>query len=164
MNRFATLAALAVAAAAPGTAAPDGGAAERLNRFHDPFFAVTAEIAGCPEPLGPRMTEQEALSESHHRAERGTRCYLEKRCRHPSSYDYDREIAQRIQAASAAFAPHPSSLWVLVQGRRVFIYGCVDRRYHRGDLERALRAIPDVELAVEQVMAGARGAPPYRVK
>jgi len=134
--------------------------------FGDPFFQVTRDVGSCPQPLGPLMTEEEALRDSHHRAERGTRCYLEKRCRLPSSYDYDREIAARIQGDVAArrLALPRSTLWVLVQGRRVWIQGCVAPGYRRGRLSAKLRAIPDVELATEDVRIGASGEIPYRTR
>lgn len=136
------------------------------NWFGDPFFQLTREIDSCPQPLGPLMSEDGALRYSHHRAERGTRCYLEKRCRLPSSYDYDREIAARIQGDVAQKRlPLPrSTLWVLVQGRRVWIQGCVAPGYRQGTLSAKLKAIPDVELAMEEVRIGARGAIPYRTR
>jgi hypothetical protein len=144
--------------------APGADATPRTNWFGDPFFRVSRDIAPCPEPLGPLVTEDEALRQSHHRSERGLRCYLEKRCRYPSAYDYDREIAANIERAAARIVPHPSTLWVLVQGRRVWVYGCVATQYRRGTLERALRAIPDVELALEELRIGANAMPPYRDK
>ena len=136
------------------------------NWFNDPYLQLTHEIASCPEPKGPYITEAEALRASHHRAERGTRCHLEGRCRHPSSYDYDREIADRIRDAmrEKRLILQLSTLWVLVQGRRVWIYGCVPASYQRGRLEKAFRGIPDVEVAIEQVRVGSRGTIPYRMK
>jgi len=145
-------------------AVAQGGDAPRTNWFHDPFFQLTHDIAACPEPLGPLVNEEEALRDSHHRNERGLRCYLEHRCVHPSSYDYDKDIAARIQAASTRIAPRPSTLWVLVQGRRVWVYGCVAKGYRRGALEKALRKVADVELAMEEVRVGPRGEVPYRLK
>ena len=145
-----------VSATSLAAAAPD-----RRNWFDDPFFALSNDIAGCPLPLGPLVTETEALAQTHHRLERGTRCHLEGRCRHPSSFDYDREIAADIRANAKRIAPSPSTLWILVQGRRVWAYGCVAANYRRGDIERALRRIADVELAMEEVRVGARGSVPY---
>ena len=146
------------------SAASAGEIEARKNWFDDPYFQVSNQIHSCPEPLGPLITESEALRESHHRAERGTRCHLEGRCRHPSSYDYDKEIADRIKRAaeSGGLLPRPSTLWVLAQGRRVWIYGCVPAGYHRGRLEKSLRAIPDVELAMEELRVGPRGKVTYR--
>jgi len=134
----------------------------RRNWFDDPFFVLTAEVPRCPDPMGPLATEEEALRDSHHRSERGTRCHLEGRCRHPSSYDYDREIASRIKGGLPL--PHPSSLWVLVQGRRVWVYGCAGANYRRGSLEKALRRIDDVEVAIEEIRVGDGGSIPYKTK
>jgi len=140
------------------------GGETRTNWFHDPFFQLTSDISPCPEPLGPLVTEEEALRDSHHRNERGLRCYLEHRCIHPSSYDYDKDIAARITQAASSIAPRPSTLWVLVQGRRVWVYGCVAKGYQRGALEKALRKVPDVELAMEELRVGFRGNVTYRTK
>jgi hypothetical protein len=158
--RSATLAAAAAAYCLAGAAGPDA----RKNWFDDPFFALTSEIPRCPEPAGPFASEEEALRDSHHRAERGTRCHLEGRCRHPSSYDYDPEIAASVKAELPRVVPHPSSLWVLVQGRRVWIYGCAGPKYRRGTLESALRRIPDVELATEEVRIGPATPVPYTTR
>ena len=145
--RFPALAALAAFSAF--------GADETLkNRFNDPFFPLSSAGPSCPVPRGPMMTEEEALRDTHHRLERGQRCYLEKRCRYSSSYQYDPEIAQAIQAAArdgSLKVPKHSSLWVMVQGRRVFVYGCVPKDYRAGSLRDQLGKIPDVELAVEDV-------------
>ena len=124
------------------------------NRFNDPFFQLTSAIPSCPVPRGPLMTEEEALRDTHHRLERGQRCYLEKRCKYSSSYQYDPEIAKTIQDAARDGTlkfPRESSLWVMVQGRRVFAYGCVPKSYRAGSLREQLRKIPDVELAVEDL-------------
>jgi hypothetical protein len=149
---------LATAVSATSLAA---AATDRRNWFDDPFFALSSDIPGCPLPLGPLVTETEALAQTHHRLERGTRCHLEGRCRHPSSFDYDREIAADIRVNAKRIAPRPSTLWILVQGRRVWAYGCVAATYRRGDIERAIRRIADVELAMEEVRVGARGSVPY---
>ena len=150
---FALLGALPVHAEAP-----------RTNWFGDPFFRISQAIAGCPEPLGPLVTEEEALGQSHHRNERGLRCYLEKRCRLPNSFAYDKDIAARIEKDAARIAPKSSTLWILVQGRRVWAYGCVDASYRRGAIERALRKVPEVEVAIEQVRVGPRATLPYRLR
>ena len=153
-----------VALAALGCASAFAADAPK-NWFGDPYFQLTRDIAACPEPRGPYITEAEALRESHHRAERGTRCHLEGRCRHPSSFDYDREIADHIrQAASGRRGALPrSTLWILVQGRRVWIYGCVAAGYRSAGLEKWLRSIPDVEVATEEVRIGS-GKVPYRTR
>ncbi len=136
------------------------------NWFNDPFFQVSSDVPACPEPLGPLMTEQEALRDTHHRLERGLRCHLEKRCRYSSSYQYDPEIADGIRKAIAErrlLLPR-STLWVLVQGRRVWIYGCVPAAYRAGTLRDQLRKIPDVEVATEELRVGPRGKAGYAAR
>ena len=39
---------------------PGGADDQRLNRFDDPFEALFADVADCPEPRGPRITAAEA--------------------------------------------------------------------------------------------------------
>jgi hypothetical protein len=136
------------------------------NRFNDPYFQVSNDVAGCPEPLGPLMTEEEAIRDTHHRLERGLRCYLEKRCRYSSSYQYDAEIAASIQAAvrERRVNVSRSTLWVLVQGRRAWIYGCVPAGYRAGTLRSWLRTVPDVEVATEELRIGPRGKVRYRTR
>src|SRR5512139_2272697 len=106
-----------------------GAQADELrNWFDDPFFQVTSAEPQCLEPAGPRVTTAERQAESHRRAEKGTTCWLanEKGCERANAYSYDRDIASEIKAAvrtSAVFAG--TSLWVTVQGRVVYIEGCV---------------------------------------
>ena len=54
------LMATAVVAASSCSAA----AQELRNWFDDPFFQLTAAVAACPEPAGPRSTEAERLAQS----------------------------------------------------------------------------------------------------
>jgi hypothetical protein len=145
---------------------PDQSSQPLKNWFNDPFFQVSHDIPGCPEPLGPYETEKDALSETHHRLERGQRCYLEGRCRYSSSYDYDREIAASITAAitNSEIKLPRSTLWVLVSGRRAWIYGCVADGYRPGALRDQLRRVPDVEVATEQLRVGAKGSLDYRTR
>ncbi len=87
-----------------GLAANAGANAEeeRKNYFDDPFLQVTNAIATCTKQEGPKITQAEMRAESHARAERGTRCYLEGRCRLPNSYMYDKEIIPRVKNAILA--------------------------------------------------------------
>src|SRR6185436_12093857 len=120
------------------------------NWFDDPFFAVRQRVADCPEPLGPRTTESEMKKQTHYRSERGTRCWLEGKCRLPSSYLYDPAIADGVRSAFASSrasrasrAYGDASLWVTVQRRIVWVEGCVAPSYRYGDIERLLRRVPD---------------------
>jgi len=142
-----------------GTAADE----QALNRFNDPFEAVSADLAGCPEPRGPRITAAEARVQAHHRAERGTTCWLKGECSEPNAYRYDAAIAAALRdRLAAAPALHPSSLWLTVQGRVVYLEGCVARVDQGPALEAAARAVPVVQQALAIVAVGATAQPPYR--
>lgn len=136
---------------------------EVLNRFGDPFEAVSADIAGCPEPRGPRITAAEARIQAHHRAERGTTCWLQGECSEPNAFRYDAAIASALrQKLKDTPALHPSSLWVTVQGRIVYLEGCVERAAQAAELEAQARGLPNVQQALALVRVGTRGALPYR--
>lgn len=136
------------------------------NWFDDPFFPVTAARPGCPEPAGPRVTAAERQAQSHRRAEKGTTCWLarETDCERASAYGYDRDIAATVQRALQADAQAAdTTLWVTVQGRVVYVEGCVARPEQAAAIERTVRALPHVQQALVIVRVGERGAPPYRL-
>ncbi|MBL8288311.1 MAG: BON domain-containing protein [Rubrivivax sp.] len=138
-------------------------AAEALeNWFNDPFVPLSHAVAGCPEPKGPRMSAADRLSQSHHRAERGTTCWLRGECERPNAYEYDASIAEQL---AAAWKRHPelqqSSIWLTVQGRIVFLDGCASRPGFAQDAERLARSVPRVALAVARVAASTAGRLPY---
>lgn len=136
---------------------------QRLNRFDDPFEVLSADIADCPEPRGPRITAAEARVQAHHRAERGTSCWLAGRCSEPNAYRFDARIAAALrERLKGEPALHPGSLWMTVQGRIVYLEGCVERADQGAQLETVARGLPDVQQAVALVRVGARGQVPYR--
>lgn len=143
-----------------------GARADELrNWFDDPFFPVTAEVPGCPEPAGPRVTEAERQGQSHRRAEKGTTCWLagEDDCGRANAYAYDRDIAAEIRAAATPAEPFDhSSLWVTVQGRIVYVEGCVPQPDRAPALEAALRRLPHVQQAIAIVTTDPAADPPYR--
>ncbi|MBS0319355.1 MAG: BON domain-containing protein [Proteobacteria bacterium] len=162
MLRAAVLAgaALAAALAVPAAAAPAGAAADdaalpptaRANRFHDPFVRVTAGIADCPVPPGPMVTEAEMHVEAHVRAERGTRCYLEGRCRLPNAYAYDQELIARVQKAIVTDGRFgQTSVWVEGQRRWVTLEGCVRSRADAARLVALVHRIDDVEAVIDHL-------------
>ncbi len=126
------LCACALTAAAPVALAADDAMLPpdaRANRFHDPFVRVTAGLPDCPVPPGPRITEAEMHAEAHARAERGTRCYQEGRCRLPNAYAYDDELIARVRKAIVADGRFTrTSIWVEGQRRWVTLEGCVAGR------------------------------------
>jgi osmotically-inducible protein OsmY len=49
----------------------------------------------------------------------------------------------------------------MIQRRWVYLQGCVPNAALAKKLERAARALPDVETVVPDLMVGTRGKPPY---
>jgi osmotically-inducible protein OsmY len=138
---------------------------ERRNVFDDPFLAVSTGLATCPIPQEPLLTEQQARSESHSRAERGTSCYLSGRCRLANSYLYDKEIIPRVRQAVLADGRFTNtSIWVLGQRRWVWLKGCVSSRKQSAAIEQLVRGIDDVEQVVNQLMVGTEGKPKYELR
>lgn len=135
------------------------------NHGNDPFVHASGAIADCPEPAGPRVSEEEWKREAHHRIEEGNHCYAEGRCRLANAYQYDREIADTLQRRLADLrrtlpAWQNSSLWIMVRGRWVTVQGCVAADFNRPAFLAALREIPDVEKVIDQTTATpARGVP-----
>lgn len=140
-------------------------AAERRNWFNDPFFQVSVALANCPVPAGPFITDEEKRVQAHHRAERGTTCWLSGQCDRPNDYAYDADIAQALKAAlrSRPAVLKNNTLWVTVQGRVVFIEGCARRAGVDSQIEAIARSIPNVRQAVAAVYAGPPAHVPYRL-
>ena len=134
------------------------------NWYDDPFFQVSAALPDCPPPAGPFVTETEMRVQSHHRAEKGTSCWLAGECDRPTAYAYDRDIASAFQAALHAGKAFPrSSLWVTVQGRVVYIEGCASEDSTGIEAEAFARSLPSVQQATAIVRIGPELPPPYRV-
>ena len=121
--REALLAALAaLLSASAGSAEP-----LKLNPFNDPFIVATSGGRTCPVPLGPAYTEAQVREQSHHRAERGTTCWLEGRCAEPNAYRGDARIAQAVaEALKADRALADTRIWVTVERAFVSLEGCVN--------------------------------------
>jgi hypothetical protein len=112
-------------------------------------------------PAGPFITDEERRVQSHHRAERGTTCWLAGTCDRPNDYAYDATIAERVKAALAT-SPllAGTTLWVTVQGRIVFIDGCAVDESIGLPLESLIRSLPDVRQAVSNLYVATPGAKP----
>ena len=153
------------ALAALTAACPAGADEELRNWFDDPFFQISAAVPGCPLPAGPFITENQKRVEAHHRAERGTTCWLTKECDRPNSYAYDADIATAFQAAVRQRNPFPdTTLWVTVQGRVVYIEGCVLRESQVAGLEAFARALPYVQQAIAIVRTEPSARVPYKLR
>ena len=139
-------------------------AENRQNWFHDPFFQISQAVADCPLPVGPFVTEDQRLVDAHHRAERGTTCWLVGKCDRPNSYAYDQDIASGFKAELARHNPFAnSSLWVTVQGRVVYIEGCAGEKGMVQQVEAFARALPYVEMAVAKIRFDPQETPPYPI-
>jgi hypothetical protein len=140
-------------------------APERQNWFNDPFFQIANAIPDCPAPAGPLITEQERRVQSHHRAERGTTCWLTGQCDRPNFYAYDPDIADAIKAALKSSNPFAgATLWVTVQGRVVYFEGCVPDQAMEPALEAFARSVAGVQQSIAAVFVrGASSRPPYRL-
>ena len=148
---------LCVAALALGVATSAMPAEEGAGHFDDPFLQVTGAIPDCPQQHRSTYTRDQMRAEAHSRAERGTRCFLEGRCRLPSSYDYDKEIIPRAKKAILAdgrFAG--TSIWIEGQRRRVWLKGCVRTRAEAVAVERLARRVDDVERIVSELVVKPR--------
>ena len=140
-------------------------AQELQNWFGDPFFQVSAQLPDCPLPAGPFINEAERRGQAHHRAERGTTCWLEKACERSNAYSYDQEIASAFQSALREHGPLASTtLWVTVQGRVVYIEGCADKPSVASEVEALARALPFVQQAVAIIRTEPSASAPYRLR
>jgi len=156
--RLAVIAALVAALPAQATD-------ELRNWFDDPFFQISNAIADCPLPAGPYVDEGTRRAQSHHRAEKGTTCWLARECDRPKAYDYDVDIAAAFRAAAGKSNPFAdTTLWITVQGRVVYLEGCAARESQVAELEAFARALPYVQQAIAIVRTDAMSRPPYRTR
>jgi len=151
-------------AAAQQQAQDAAGTAPKQNWFDDPFFQVSSGLRACAVPEGPFYTAEERRAQTHSRLERGTSCWLAGECADSNAYRYDKPLAPKVRAALLAVpGVRTGSVWVMVQRRWVYLQGCVPTPALARRLERAARAVPDVETVVPDLMIGTRGKPPYPV-
>ncbi|SDY41269.1 BON domain-containing protein [Variovorax sp. YR634] len=163
MNRPALLSSVLLLAAQTGMAQEANGPLKQ-NWFDDPFFQVSAGLPACAMPEGPFYTAEERRMQTHSRLERGTSCWLAGKCTDSNAYRYDKPLAPKVRAALLAVpGVNKGSVWVMIQRRWVYLQGCVPNAALAKKLERAARALPDVETVVPDLMVGPRGKPPYPV-
>jgi hypothetical protein len=144
--------------------APAGAGEERRNWFDDPFAQATRGLARCPVPDGPEITKAEMRLESHARAERGTRCWQEKKCDSPNAYKYDKPINENVTTRLAGDPRFKdSTVWVRTLRAFVFLQGCVRSDRQRQQIVGAVAALPRVERVIDEMQVGTGGKPPYKV-
>ena len=163
-RRGGAVACLAVLLLALPQPARSAGSEERRNWFGDPFTQATFGMPDCPLPAGPLLTEDEMRREAHQRIERGTTCWLAKKCAEPNAYANDAPINAAVVRALAAEARwRDTRLWVITQRRFVFVQGCVRSDAVRRTLLDTVRRVPGVEYVGDELLIGTRGKPPYPV-
>ena len=159
--------ALALLTFAALAASPAARAGEALrNWFGDPFFRASAALPHCPLPAGPFVDAAERRVQSHRRAEKGTTCWLAKECDRPNAFAYDRDIAAAFvkgQRSAPGLFAH-TSLWVTVQGRVVYIEGCVQQDAQAAAIEAFARGLPHVQQALAIVRTEGSASVPYRLR
>lgn len=134
------------------------------NWFNDPFFRISSAIADCPVPAGPFITESERRVQAHHRAEKGTTCWLAHQCEQPNAYMYDAQIAADLSEALREHQPFAdTSLWVTVQGRVIYVEGCVARASQEAEIEAFARKLAHVQQAIAIVRTAPNERPPYKL-
>jgi hypothetical protein len=145
-------------------AAEPAAPAERRNWFETPFDQAVAGAPRCPRPEGPLITEAEMRQQAHGRIERGTSCWLAKKCEDSNAYRRDAEIQRRVLQSirsDATFAT--SSVWVTTERRYVTLQGCVGSAETRSKLLARVRAVEGVEQVFDQLIVGKAERPHWTV-
>jgi hypothetical protein len=133
------------------------------NWFNDPFVRLTADDASCPTPAGPYVNEKERLAQSHRRAEKGTTAWLAGEADRPKAYAYDADIATALTEQFRGKRFPGSSVWATVQGRVVYLEGCVAKEAEVSELDQVARGVQFVQQVVVIVRSNSRPQVPYRV-
>ncbi len=163
LRRLALSVPLLAFACSPALANPETDGLQ--NWFNDPFFQITSDLPDCPVPAGPFVSESDRRVQAHRRAEKGTTCWLARECDRPNAYAYDEDIATALKAALRERDPFAAtSLWVTVQGRVVYVEGCVSRASQEAELEAFVRSLPHVQQALAIVRSDPSARPPYRLR
>lgn len=132
-------------------------AAERRNWFDTPFDQAVAGAADCPRPEGPLITADEMRQRAHGRIERGTSCWLAKKCEDSNVYRRDPEIQARVLQVirSEPLSAH-SSIWVTTERRYITLQGCVDSARVRRVIVERVRKTDGVDEVFDQLIIGRR--------
>jgi BON domain len=145
-------------------AGPPEAAEERRNWFDTPFDQAVSGAAGCPRPEGPLITADEMRQQAHGRIERGTSCWLAKKCEDSNVYRRDPEIQARVlQAIRSEPLAARSSVWLTTERRYVTLQGCVESTRVRRVLIERVRTTDGVDGVFDQLIIGTRRAPRWTV-
>ena len=123
----------------------------------DPFAQATSGYPGCPEIRPSLMTQEEAQTHAHARAERGTRCAMEGTCEPGGAYKHDPQINEQLRALigdDKRFAD--TSIWVTTSRRWVTLQGCVRNAGQRRALVRLVGNLRSVERVFDELTVGVK--------
>jgi hypothetical protein len=153
-----------LAACVVGAAGSAEPSAERRNWFDTPFGPAVTGLAPCPQPEGPLITEAEMRQLAHGRIERGTSCWLAKKCEDSNAYRRDSEIQQRVvDAIRSDRTLARSSIWVTTERRWITLQGCLQAPALRAALIDKVRRVDGVEEVFDQLIVGTRERPRWKV-
>ena len=136
---------------------------ERRNWFETPFSQALDGAPYCPPPEGPLLTESEMRAQAHGRIERGTSCWLAKKCEDSNVFRRDPEVQSRVIAALRAepkFAA--SSVWVTTERRWITVQGCLASAPLRASLIETVKNVNGVEAVFDELVVG-RAKPRWKV-
>jgi hypothetical protein len=123
----------------------------------DPFAQATRGYPGCPEVPPPLLTPQEAQTNAHARAERGTRCAMEGTCEPGGAYRRDPEINEKMRALIAGDARFAdTSVWVTTTRKWVTLQGCVRNAAQRKALVTFIGKQVNVERVFDELRVGTK--------
>lgn len=95
--------------------------------------------------------------QAHGRIERGTSCWLAKKCEDSNVYRRDPEIQSRVvQAIRREPLSARASIWVTTERRYVTLQGCVDSERVRRVLIERVRTTEGVDEVFDQLIIGSR--------
>lgn len=138
-----------------GTSASAAGTEERRNWFDTPFAQALNGAAYCPPPEGPLITEQQMRALAHARIERGTSCWLAKKCEDSNAYRRDPEIQDRvIEVLRAQPELARSSIWVTTERHWVTLQGCAESARVRAKILEEVQRVNGVEEVFDQMVVG----------
>ena len=149
---------MAVIASIAQTVAVRGIEAEAVQL--DPFAQATNGFEGCPSPSPPLVTPEQMRIIAHERAERGTYCALEGRCKPGGAYRRDPEVNERVRAAIAQDKRFASTSVAVTTTRQfVTLTGCVHSATQRRALVDLVKAQSGVDRVFDESRVGIVGKP-----
>lgn len=155
---------IALSSALVPVAAAQSPMGELRNWFDTPFDQAVSGSPMCPRPLGPLITQAEMRIQGHGRIERGTSCWLAKKCEDSNAYRRDAEVQQRVLQAIRSDGVYASaSVWITTERRYVTLQGCVGSATEQRALITRVGRVEGVEHVFDQLIVGTRSKPRWSI-